>query len=42
MLADPKRCHVTDAFMKSEFVGEKNRDRFVKKLQVSIRNFIVF
>jgi nucleolar protein 9 len=38
MLTDPKGCHVTDAFMKSEFIGEKNRDKFIKKLQVSLRS----
>jgi nucleolar protein 9 len=38
MLTDPKGCHVTDAFMKSEFIGEKSRDRFIKKLQVSVRS----
>lgn len=36
MLTDPKGCHVMDAFMKSEFVGEKSRDRIIKKLQVSL------
>lgn len=45
VLTDPKGCHVMDAFMKSEFVGEKSRDRIIKKLQVSLRSctlFIVF
>lgn len=36
VLTDQKGCHVMDAFMKSEFVGEKSRDKIIKKLQVSI------
>jgi nucleolar protein 9 len=35
VLTDPKGCHVMDAFMKSESVGEKSRDKMIKKLQVS-------
>jgi hypothetical protein len=38
VLTDPKGCHVMDAFMKSEFVGEKSRDRIIKKLQVGLRS----
>jgi hypothetical protein len=38
MLTDLKGCHVMDAFMKSEFVGEKSRDRIIKKLQVRLRS----
>lgn len=36
VLTDQKGCHVMDALMKSEFVGEKSRDKIIKKLQVSI------
>lgn len=36
VLTDQKGCHVMDAFMKSEFVGEKSRDKIIKKLQVSV------
>lgn len=36
VVTDQKGCHVMDAFMKSEFVGEKSRDKIIKKLQVSI------
>jgi nucleolar protein 9 len=38
VLADQKGSHVMDAFMKSEFVGEKSRDKMIKKLQVSINS----
>ena len=33
---DTKGCHVMDAFMKSTFVGEKSRDKMMRKLQVSL------
>lgn len=36
VLTDPKGCHVMDAFMKSEYIGEKSRDKMIKKLQVSV------
>jgi len=36
VLTDQKGCYIMDAFMKSEFVGEKSRDRIINKLQVSI------
>ena len=36
VLTDQKGCHVMDAFMKSEFVGEECREKIIKKLQVSI------
>lgn len=42
VLTDPKGCHVMDAFMKSEFVGEKSRDKVIKKLQVSLRKCRLF
>jgi nucleolar protein 9 len=38
VLTDQKGCHVMDAFMKSDFVGEKSRDKIIKKLQVSLSN----
>jgi Pumilio-family RNA binding repeat. len=38
VLTDQKGCHVMDAFMKSEFVGEKSRDKIIKKLQVSVNS----
>jgi nucleolar protein 9 len=41
VLTDPKGCHVMDAFMKSEYVGEKSRDRMMKKLQVSLKSCIL-
>lgn len=41
VLTDQKGCHVMDSFMKSEFVGEKSRDKIIKKLQVSISSFTV-
>jgi len=36
VLTDKRGCHVMDAFMKSEFVGEECREKIIKKLQVSI------
>jgi len=41
VLTDQKGCHIMDAFMKSEFVGEKSRDKIIKKLQVSISSCIL-
>lgn len=34
LLCDTKGCHITDAFVKGSYVGEKNKDKFFKKLQV--------
>ena len=34
LLTDVRGCHITDAFVQSNFVGEKSRDRLIKKLQV--------
>ena len=36
VLTDKRGSHVMDAFMKSEFVGEKSRDKIIKKLQVTL------
>jgi len=36
VLTDQKGCHVMDAFMKSEFVGEKSKDKIIEKLQVTL------
>lgn len=36
VLTDKRGSHVMDAFMMSEFVGEKSREKMIKKLQVSI------
>lgn len=41
VLTDPKGSHVMDAFMKSEYVGEKSRDRMINKLQVSPRSWFI-
>jgi nucleolar protein 9 len=41
LFTDKRGSHVMDAFMKSEFVGEKSRDKLIKKLQVSISSCIL-
>jgi nucleolar protein 9 len=41
VFTDKRGSHVMDAFMKSEFVGEKSRDKLIKKLQVSISSCIL-
>ncbi|XP_069687625.1 nucleolar protein 9 [Periplaneta americana] len=33
LFTDLAGCHITDAFMQSQHVGEKSRDRMIKKLQ---------
>lgn len=39
LLCDPKGSYVTDAFIKSTYVGEKSRTKLFKKLQVSFFNY---
>ncbi|KAK6632249.1 hypothetical protein RUM44_007284 [Polyplax serrata] len=33
LLCDTKGCHITDAYIKGQYVGEKNKDKLFKKLQ---------
>lgn len=36
LFCDTKGCHIMDSFMASQFVGEKSREKLIRKLQVSI------
>ena len=38
LLADPRGCHITDAFMESKFIGEKSRESLIKNLQENLVN----
>lgn len=36
LICNTMGSHIVDSYMKSNFVGEKSRERFVKKLQVCL------
>lgn len=40
ILCDPRGSYIADAFIDSEYIGEKNKDNFIKKLQVRFYFFI--
>lgn len=42
LLCDSKGCHVTDAFIGSPYVGEKNKDKLFRKLQVRSLVLLLF
>lgn len=37
LLSNSMGCHIADSFVKSSFIGEKSRDKLIKKLQVNLR-----
>lgn len=40
LLCNSMGSHITDSYVKSQFVGEKSREKLVRKLQVRIAHFI--
>lgn len=34
VFSDPKGCHILDSYMKSQYVGERSREKMIYKLKV--------